>query len=279
MNTGKVWFVTGASKGLGLSLVKQLLESGYRVAATSRDEQALINAAGSAAASFLPIKMDIANNADVKQAIEKTVQQFGRIDVVVNNAGYGQMGALEELTDEEARKNFDVNVFGALNVIRNAMPYLRKQGAGHIFNISSIGGLNGTFGGWGIYCATKFAMAGFTESLADEVKSFGVHVTLVYPGYFRTDFLSNESAMGAKNPIADYDTARQTELLHRNDINGNQPGDPLKAANVMIAVSEDENPPLHLVLGKDAYSLAEQKILAVQQDMAAQKDRGTSTDF
>ena len=184
MSTKNVWFVTGASKGLGLILVKKLLENGYRVAATTRSTELLINEVGNVSDTFLPIEMDVTENKNVKEVIAKTVGHFGKIDVIVNNAGFAQIGALEELSDTEAKKSFDVNVFGYLNVIRHATPYLRNQQSGHIFNISSIGGYIGNFPGFGVYCATKFAVAGFTESLAEEMKEFGVNVTLVYPGYF-----------------------------------------------------------------------------------------------
>jgi NADP-dependent 3-hydroxy acid dehydrogenase YdfG len=155
METKKVWFVTGASKGLGLALVKKLLENNYRVVATSRSSQSLIKEIGEASDSFLPLEVSLTDNENVKSAIAKSVDYFGQIDVIVNNAGYGQLGTLEELSDEETRANFDINVFGTLNVIRNAMPYLRQQKSGHIFNISSIGGYSGNFPGWGVYCSTS----------------------------------------------------------------------------------------------------------------------------
>jgi len=161
MNTQKVWFVTGASKGLGLTLVKRLLNEGHSVAATSRNVSELKSAVDSESASFLPLEMDLINEASVSESIKKTADHFGKIDIIVNNAGYGQLGTLEELTDEESRKNFDTNVFGSLNVIRKAMPYLREQKNGHIINIASIGGLSGDFTGWGIYCATQFAVVEF----------------------------------------------------------------------------------------------------------------------
>jgi NAD(P)-dependent dehydrogenase (short-subunit alcohol dehydrogenase family) len=192
MNNQKVWFVTGASKGLGLSLVKQLLNKGYNVAATSRNVADLEGAVGKSE-SFLPLAVNITDEQSVTDAISQTISLFGKIDVVVNNAGYGLVGGLEELSDAEARANFDVNVFGSLNVIRAAMPHLREQKSGHIFNISSIGGFTGNFPGFGIYCATKFAVQGFTESLAAEIKSFGVKATIVSPGYFRTNFLAADS--------------------------------------------------------------------------------------
>ena len=177
MENSKVWFITGASKGLGLTLAKKLLAQGYKVAATSRSEKALIEAIGNASLNFLPLEMDLVNEKSVKNAIEVAINHFKTIDVVVNNAGYGQIGTLEELTYKESTKNYDVNVFGLLNVVRNTMPYLRANKSGHIFNIASVGGYYGAFAGWGIYCSTKFAVAGLTEALAAEVKSFGVKVT------------------------------------------------------------------------------------------------------
>lgn len=164
MESKKVWLVTGASKGLGLTIAKQLLNQGYRVAATSRNLNDLARSVSVISQeNFLGLEVDLKSEHSISNAVEKTIKQFGRIDVVLNNAGYGLTGSLEELTDEEARENFDINVFGSLNVIRQVMPYLRAQQSGHIFNISSIGGFTGGFPGFGIYCATKFAVQGFTD--------------------------------------------------------------------------------------------------------------------
>lgn len=189
----KVWYITGASRGLGLALVKELLQQGYKVAATSRNKQELIQAVENASNDFLPLQVNLLDENSVQASIAKTKDWFGNIDVVVNNAGYGLSGALEELSDTETRANFDVNVFGSLNVIRKVMPLLRAQQSGHIFNIASIGGFTGAFPGFGIYCATKFAVHGFTESLAEEAKPFGIYATVVSPGYFRTNFLTDSS--------------------------------------------------------------------------------------
>ena len=279
MNTKKVWFITGASKGLGLTLTKKLLAQGFSVAATSRNKQSLIQEIGAESKKFLALEMDLTHNANVKKAMETTIAHFGKIDVVVNNAGYSQIGTLEELSADEVEHNFKVNVFGALNVIRNAAPYLRKQQSGHIFNISSIGGYTGNFAGFGIYCSTKFAVAGFTEALAEEMKSFGVHTTLVYPGYFRTNFLSKGSVQTPAHEIEDYTTAREMEQAHLNDINGNQPNDPEKAADVFIALSEQENPPVHFFMGEDAYHYAHIKIETIQKAMKENEVLGTSTGF
>lgn len=279
MKTQKVWLVTGASKGLGLTLVKRLLEEGYKVAATSRNLKALTAEVGEESEDFLPLQVDLVNEQSVQQAVTDSIQKFGAIDVLVNNAGYGQIGTLEELSEKEVRQNFDVNVFGSLNVIRNVMPYMRKQNSGTIFNISSIGGFFGNFAGWGIYCATKFAVAGFTESLAAEARAFNISATVVYPGYFRTSFLTSESLGRPANPINAYEEARASQAAHENEINGNQAGDPEKAAAVLIKVAESKNPPIHLFLGKDAYETAAAKMEAVKNDLNALEELATSTGF
>lgn len=278
MKQKKVWFITGASKGLGLALVQQLLAKGYTVAATSRDKSALQIAVGEND-NFLPLGVDLNSEASVQKGIDETINRFGQIDVVVNNAGYGLVGGLEELTDAEARKNFDVNVFGTLNVIRKVLPYLRAQQSGHIFNISSIGGFIGTFPGFGIYCATKFAVEGLTESLSTEIKSFGLKATIVSPGYFRTQFLSSDSLGVPQQPIEAYKEVRESQAFHQSIMNGNQLGDPDKAALAMIQVAESQNPPLHLFLGGDAYDMAYNKINSVRQELEAWKSVTVSTAF
>ncbi len=229
--------------------------------------------------NFLPLAVDLIDENSVENAVSQTISKFGQLDVVVNNAGYGMLGALEELSDKESRQNFDVNVFGSLNVIRKVLPQLRKQQSGHIFNISSIGGFSGNFPGFGIYCATKFAVVGFTESLAAEVKSMGIKATVVEPGYFRTEFLTANSLATPGAPIDAYKEVRDTQAAHQNDINNQQPGDPAKAVEVIIEASKSENAPLHLFLGPDAYQIAETKITAVQRDMANWKYLATASNF
>lgn len=274
----KVWFVTGASKGLGLSLVQRLLNEGYNVAATSRSLSDLEKAVGNHT-NFLPLAVDIFNEKSVADAVNTTIGRFGSLDVVVNNAGYGMVGALEELSDAESRQNFDVNVFGSLNVIRQALPQLRKQQSGHIFNIASIGGFTGDFPGFGIYCATKFAVHGFTESLNAEVAAFGIHATVVSPGYFRTNFLESSSLATPKNEIQEYKSVRDVQAMHEKDINNNQPGDPDKAAAVMIEVASMPSPPVQLFLGPDAYNLADVKMKSVQKDLEALRHIAAATNF
>lgn len=275
----KVWYVTGASQGLGLALVKKLLAKGYRVAATSRKVAELEKAVDAGKDSFLALPVNLLDESSVQQSIADTVGHFGSIDVVVNNAGYGMAGALEELTDAEARANFDVNVFGSLNVIRKALPYLRAQKSGHIFNIASVGGFTGGFPGFGIYCATKFAVHGFTESLAHEIKEFGLFATVVFPGYFRTNFLTSSSLSTPKNEMPEYTAVRVVQSTHTDQYNGQQAGDPDKAADVLIRTAEMQQPPIHLFLGADSYQFSAAKIDLVKKDMEALKEWAAATNI
>jgi NAD(P)-dependent dehydrogenase (short-subunit alcohol dehydrogenase family) len=277
--TKKVWFVTGASKGLGLVLVQKLLQQGYAVAATSRNQKELSDAVGNTTASFLPLEVNLTDENSVRQAIDTTIRTLGGLDVVVNNAGYGLSGSVEELTDREARDNFEVNVFGSLNVVRQAMPFLRQQNSGHILNISSIGGFFGSFPGWGIYCATKFAVEGFSESLATEAKAFGIHVTIVEPGYFRTSFLTAGSMGVSQNQIDAYKEVRESQHHHQHVLNGNQQGDPEKAALAIIQITTEPNPPVHLFLGQDAYDMANAKLSAIHEELERWKELTVSTGF
>ncbi|WP_192085675.1 SDR family NAD(P)-dependent oxidoreductase [Algoriphagus sp. Y33] len=278
MDTKKVWLVTGASKGLGLSLVKRLLNEGYKVAATSRTVESLEKEVG-ISANFLPLEVNVTDEQSVRNAISKAIGTFGGIDVVVNNAGYGQLGTLEELSDREARQNFDTNVFGLLNVMRNVLPHLRNKKSGHIINISSIAGFLGAFPGWGIYNATKFAVAGLTEAFSAEATSLGIKATIVYPGYFKTNFLLQGSLRLAENPIAEYKAARDLEVVHDTQIIGKQPGDPEKAALAFIQLAESENPPLHFFMGSDSLGMANSKIGILQNELSANEALSKSTDF
>jgi len=265
-------------KGLGLALVQQLLDNGYAVAATSRNLAELKKVVPVKSERFLPLEMDLSKEDSVRDAIKATVHTLGGLDVVVNNAGYGQLGALEEISDQEAHQNFEVNVFGILNVLRQATPYLREQGYGRLFTMSSSVVFMGNFSGWGIYAATKFAAAGLSESYAAEVKEFGIQVTIVYPGSFRTDFLTKESLGLPQKQISAYHTIHE-QVQQAQQFQGKQPGSPWKAANVLIQVSKADNPPLHLFLGEDAYQLAEHKLAVVQNDMKQWHKEGNSTHF
>lgn len=277
MDNKKVWFITGASKGFGLSLVKQLLDAGQLVAATSRNQQELINAVNSTNNNFLPLQVDLVNESSVSLALQHTHETFGKIDVVINNAGYGIGGAIEELNDNETRLAFDVNVFATLNVIRNVLPYLRKQRSGHIINISSIAGI-APGSGFAIYSAAKFAVVGLSEVLAADVKPFGIKVTVVAPGAFRTSFLSPDSLAMTSNPIAEYEDVRALHAKYLK-MDGEQAGDPEKAAESIIKVAGEENPPLYLLLGGDAYNRALSKLDTLHNEIREWQDITCSTDF
>nr|WP_199158254.1 oxidoreductase [Pedobacter sp. ASV2] len=277
MYTKKVWFITGASKGLGLSLVKQLLEAGQNVAATSRNVSDLKKAVNSSSIKFLPLTADLKDENSVDLALKATIEKFGKIDVVINNAGYGIGGSIEELSEAETRTNFDVNVFGTLNVIRKAMPFLRAQRSGHIINISSIAGIAGATG-WAVYAASKFAVIGLSEVLAEDVKEFGIKVTVVAPGAFRTSFLTGDSLALPENPIADYTGVRESHERYLK-MDGEQIGDPEKAAAAMIAVVAMPNPPLHLLLGNDAFNRANVKLEALNKEFKDWAAITNSTGF
>ncbi len=277
MDKKKVWFITGASKGLGLSLVHQLLKAGQYVAATSRNIDELKQAVATDSKKFLPLSVNLSDEQSVEKAIKTTVTQFERIDVIINNAGYGIGGSIEELSDAETRNSFDVNVFGTLNVIRKASPYLRTQRSGHIINISSIAGITGATG-WAIYAAAKSAVISLSEILAEDLKDFGVKVTVVAPGAFRTSFLTADSLALATNPIAEYAAVRETHARYLK-MDGQQIGDPEKAAAAMISLASMPNPPLHLLLGKDAFDRATAKIEALSKEINAWKPISISTDF
>jgi len=275
----KIWLITGASKGLGLSLTTKLLSKGFKVAATSRNLDDLISVAGNQSEYFIPIEMDVTDEKNVQHGIHQIIDKFGRIDVVVNNAGYGQTGAIEELTNTEVEESFRVNVFGVMNIIKNVMPIFRENKTGHFFNISSIGGYVGSYAGWGAYCASKFAVAGLTEALHAETVTLGIKSTVIYPGAFRTNFLDTTSLKTPSNFIDQYKVARVSQEFYQNELNGNQQGDPEKFAEVIIRVSQETNPPLHLFLGKDAYNASYKKMESVKTDLEKWKEISFSTSF
>ena len=279
MKDNKIWLITGASQGLGLILAKTLLQNGYRVAGSARDLPAIEGALGSKTDSFLPIVIALGDEHTIQLAVQQTLDHFGRIDVLVNNAGYGQSGTIEELDDQEVRNNFSVNVFGLLNVTRAVLPVMRRQNSGHIFNLSAIGGFSAGYPGLGIYAATKFAVAGLSEALSEEVKPFGIKVTIVYPGFFRTSFLSTGSLQVAKKPNPAYLPVHQAQHEMRRSMDGKQFGDPEKLAGILIAMSENPDPALHLFLGVDAMQVASDKIKSLQAELTKWKKTTISTSF
>jgi NAD(P)-dependent dehydrogenase (short-subunit alcohol dehydrogenase family) len=276
MSNQKVWFITGASKGMGLEAAKAVLKNGDKVAATSRNINELINQIGVQNTSFLPLEVDITNDNEVKKAIQTVVNAFGKIDVVLNNAGYYLVGSIEEISDEEFKKTVDVNLFGTANVIRNVMPFLRQQKSGHILNIASNMGYIG-YANTGSYNAAKFAVIGLSEALAQETKQFGIKVTVIAPGMFRTNFMSDSTLITAKNKIEAYKVEEHINILKSFD--GNQPGDPQKLAKILIVITQLPSPPLHLILGSDSYNSIIENRKNETQEIELWKHLSLSTNF
>ena len=278
MNTSKVWYITVASQGLGLTLVKKLLESGYRVAATSRNAQALKKAVGVIDAErFLPLVVDLNNLDSIDESIQQTLAAFGRIDVVVNNAGYGMAGTVEETAEQDIRNIFDVNVLAAIDVVKSILPVMRKQQSGYIINIGSVAGFTGA-PGWAVYSATKAAIAAFSEVLALDVKEFGIKVTVAEPSGFRTGFLTENSLAYTESKIDGYQLVKDTQKRYLAG-NGNQPGDPEMASAILMELAESEQPPLHLYLGQDAYDRASGKLVAMTAELEEWKSTTISADY
>ncbi len=273
----KVWFVTGTSTGFGRGLVEQLLGDGAKVVATARKVDQIAEFSERYPDAALTVALDVTDQASVDAAVKAALDKFGRVDVLVNNAGYGLAGAIEEATEAEFMPVFETNVFGLLKVTRALLPQFRKQKSGKIVNLSSIGGLIGS-PGWGFYNASKFAVNGLSEALAAEMAPLGVQVTVVEPGPFRTDFLGR-SGVEAGQRIADYDgTAGKTrEYFH--DQAGKQAGDPAKAVKAIIAAVEAEPSPKHLVLGKLAYDRMQARVETWKKDLEAWKETSIGADF
>lgn len=270
------WFVTGASRGLGLATVQYLLGRGDHVAATTRSSRRLIAALGGVdMTNLLPLEVLITDEDAVADAVTETIARFGGIDVIVNNAGYGYLGAVEETSDRDVQAMFDVQVRGAWNVIRAALPGLRQAKSGRIITISSILGLL-SFPGWGLYCAGKFAIEGLSEALAAEVADFGIEVSIVEPGYFDTDFLT-EHSLGLPAQTTDAYPAIREMVAQHQAMPGSQPGDPQKAAAALLSIAQHGGP-LHQQLGSDSSGLAESKADSLKTDVLAARELAYTTD-
>lgn len=277
MKTQKTWFITGASRGFGLDITKAVLASGDKVVATVRSKPEQLAAEFKNDRNLLVVTMDVTGQPQVVAAVQQAINHFGRIDVLVNNAGYGLLAAVEEASDEEAKRNYEVNVFGTLNVIRAVLPFMRKERSGHIINISSVGGLSSYYG-WGIYGSTKFAIEGITEALALELAPLGIHATVVAPGFFRTNFLDASSLIRSEQVIADYAETVGSMRHVATQLNYKQPGDPEKLAQAFVKLGASENPPVHLPLGTDTLKRFREKTAAFERDIEAWHDTVTGTD-
>jgi NAD(P)-dependent dehydrogenase (short-subunit alcohol dehydrogenase family) len=277
MTDKKVWFITGCSTGFGRELAKMVLDRGYRAVVTARDPAKVEDIAARHGDRALVLELDVTDAVEIDAAVNSAVKRFGRIDVLVNNAGIGYFGAVEESDEEEVRRMFEINFFGLARVTRAALPIMRKQGSGHIVNISSIGGLR-SFPSLAYYHATKYAVEGFSESLALEVAPLGIKVTIVEPSGFRTDW-AGRSAAEAKNRIADYAPTAGKNLENIRGYSGKQPGDPVRAAAAIIAAVESSDPPLRLLLGKAALNGARGKLELLKKDFDAWEKTTVEADF
>ncbi|HEX9201311.1 MAG TPA: oxidoreductase [Acidobacteriaceae bacterium] len=273
----KVWFITGASTGFGRLLAEQVLKAGGRVIATARKVEQLAELVHTYPDTARMFALDVTKPEQIEAVADQAIGAFERIDVLVNNAGYGIAGGIEEATEAEFMPVFETNVFGLMRVTRAFLPQFRTQRSGHIINLSSMAGLAGS-AGWGYYNATKFAVEGFSEALAAELAPLGVKVTIVEPGPFRTDFLGRSGVI-AKHSIPDYHETVGKTREYFYDNAGKQRGDPLKAVKAMMDVVESPNPPLHLILGAMAYNRFRSKLDRLQQEMAAYEGVTLGADF
>ncbi|UZE14526.1 oxidoreductase [Pseudomonas sp. B21-053] len=273
----RVWLVTGASRGIGAKIVAAALANGDAVVATARDASTIVQRFGDQS-GLLAATLDVTNEAQGAAVAKAAIEHFGRIDVLVNNAGFGLLGAVEEASSDEIKRLYETNVFGLLNVTRGVLPYMRAARSGHVINISSVGGYQSA-PGYGVYCSTKFAVEALSEALHGELAPLGVNVTVVEPGYFRTDFLDTNSLVESPETIADYaPTAGEVRKLAKA-VNQQQPGDPEKLALAMITLVEAKNPPLRLPLGTDSVRYIEAKNAFVSEELNTWRTLSQSTDF
>jgi NAD(P)-dependent dehydrogenase (short-subunit alcohol dehydrogenase family) len=270
----KIWFITGATRGIGAELAQAVLAAGDAVVATGRQAEAVVKALGTSE-RLLATALDVTQPGQPERAVRTALEKFGRIDVLVNNAGYGLVGALEECSAEELAAQFSTNVLGLAAVTRAVLPVMREQRSGHIFNVSSAAGLVG-YPGASSYCATKFAVEGLSESLAYEVTPLGIKVTIVEPGYFRTEFLTDQSAVYAKKVIGDYEATAGAIRRGSRDMNGKQEGDPRKLAQAVLTLAAAPKPPLRFTAGTDAVGQLEQMLAARHEEMKPWRELAVS---
>jgi NAD(P)-dependent dehydrogenase (short-subunit alcohol dehydrogenase family) len=274
MTDKKIWFITGAGRGMGVEFAKAALGAGDAVVASGRNTDNVAKAVG-AADDLLVVKLDVTRPADAEAAVQAAVDWFGRIDVLVNNAGSFEAGYFEELTPQQIERQLATNLIGPMNVTRAVLPVMRKQRSGHVVTISSSAGLAGSAFGTA-YAAAKFGLEGWMESLAPEVEPFGIHTTIVNPGFFRTELLTTESTNYAPASIEDYAERNSAMREFFESMNGKQGGDPAKLARALLTISDQEQPPLRFIAGADAIGTAEQKVADLQAQIDAYRDLSSS---
>lgn len=274
----KVWFITGCSTGFGRHIAQKAIDSGYQVVVTARNIDQIKDLVAGKTDQTLALTLDVTNRDQINEAVRQTVDKFGRIDVLVNNAGIGYFSSVEESVEEETRKMFEINFWGLMDVTNAVLPHMRNQKNGHIINFSSIGGLV-SFPTLGYYHATKYAVEGVSESLAQEVAPFGIHVTLIEPSGFRTDW-GGRSSVKTDTAIPELKDSMVGMMLQGvSRQSGQEPGDPAKAAEAVINVVETETPPLRLLLGKAAYQAATHKLSTMSESIESWKDTTLRADF
>jgi len=273
----RVWFITGTSTGFGYLLAEEALKRGERVIATARDVSKLSRLARQYPDRMRSFTLDVTSPNEITSIAQQGIAAFDHVDILVNNAGYGVNGAIEEVSEDEFEPMFQTNIYGLIRVTRAFLPHFRQRRSGHIINLSSIGGLIGS-PGWGFYNATKFAVEGFSEALAEEVKPLGVRVTVVEPGPFRTDFLGRSSKLAGQQ-LPDYATTAGKAREYLKTQSGKQPGDPQKAVEAIITAASSPKPPLHLILGRVALMRFRHKLSDWHEEIAAWESVTTSADF
>jgi NAD(P)-dependent dehydrogenase (short-subunit alcohol dehydrogenase family) len=273
----KTWFITGVSTGFGRALAETLISRGERVVGTLRNEDQRAQFDALSPGKSFGYLLDVRDHDAVRRVVAQIEEEVGTIDVLVNNAGYGYEGSVEEATPQAIRAQFDVNLFGAVSVLQAVLPFMRKRRAGHILNVTSMGGLM-TFPGVGVYNASKFALEGINEALASEVRQFGIKVTAIEPGAFRTDWAGRSMTRAART-IGDYASLLEPISVSRAARSGKQPGDPARAALAMIKLVESEHPPVHLLLGTDAVKFVREKIATLTKEIDDWESLSVSTDF
>ena len=276
-SNARVWFITGTSTGFGHLLTQELLRRGERVIATARDTSKLVGLEKKYPDTVRTFALDVTKPAEIESVAGKAIAAFGHVDVVVNNAGYGVTGAIEEVAEDEFEPMFQTNVYGLIRTTRAFLPHLRERRSGHIINFSSIAGLIGT-AGWGFYATSKFAVEGFSEALAEELKPLGVHVTVIEPGPFRTDFLGRSGKLAAKQIPAYSETAGKARQYLQSQ-SGRQAGDPQKAVEAVISVADSSEPPVHLLLGKSALKRFRDKLARWDKDLTAWEKTTAGADY